>query len=1535
MINKRIYSGKNSTEQKKRKLFRRELKSTLNFGILISLILFSTIIFSFRDTLNPKFSGTNTQINTSASINDPIFIDGDAVGIGAYNWSWAETQDWCTGSGIIGDPYIIRDVIIDGEESSIPIQIINSDSYLRIENCTVYETSSVGGIVLTNVNNTIISDCISQDNYYCDGMSLTNCYNITVEDNTVFNNRYRGFDISNCPNIRILNNNVSRTSYSSVSYGIFIRDSDYSMILNNEIYYVRYGISIGDSNHTLTNGNNLTRTYIYGIGLSGLNINNTISENTVDTVTYLSSINGNGIQITNIYDFVDDDILQENSTIENNYISNCEGAGIRISGSYYEHHREIVVFNNTIESSKTGIYHRYSYFGLVANNTINDCDTGIVMESNNLATDVKNNRMIGGGMSIDMQYGYDIELSNTVDGKMIYYYRNQANLDSSNFTFLGPPAQIMIRDCDNSIIDGFTFSNIVNPIIVYRCDNLSITNNIIQNTTGTGIGISSSNFVNVSYNDFYYNDGNGLYMSGCDNSTIEYNNAYFNHQYGLRISSCDDSTIHYNNASFNDQSGFYISGVNNTIFYNNASFNSGGYGLYAGCVFSEIKYNFAYNNSYGIYLSGAHDTEVFNNTAFNNTKYGIRNSGSDNLNITKNFVYDNGEYGIYVSYAENYKQDEGGLINNNTMYNNGLHGILIEESSNITVKYNKLTSNGKNIIIDSKCNNISLTSNTIINGEIGISCDYSNNTKIESNVIIDCVIGLSLYRAENLYLSNNEITNGTINIFGSYLDLRSYLLTWTVLFDNTVDGKMFYFYKDTTNLANDSFTILGDPYMVILVNCNDTIFGNLEMTQNEIGILLYSCHNITILDSKFSNNTYGLVLGICSQIIINNSDFIYNSEHGIYSLDSYEITIEACNISYNLNQGIGISTLYLYNNHHIKIINNDLFYNGGAALNLLGNEIEVINNRIYYNHYLTSIPYYYYSTIYAWNCNNLTIKDNIIKNNNNLRGINLGFNYGYCKFINNTFENMEYVLYIDEDLNQLIFLNNTVINCTVNNGFGFIHELVELSGNTLINSDFSFGYLPWSDIEWNIPLNNIINGKIMYFYANVSGLTTSNFTFLGDPSRIILMHCNNSVINNFQLTNIGEAILLYKCNNITISNSYITFASDSGILISECIYVSVEDCIISDSENGIRFFGDSDYINIRNNEIYNNRRGIFYSGYIWNELNEFQIEHNSIRENEYGIAGNGLHHSIIRYNQFIDNENSGIYLSYSRKVTIEYNEFLANIDSGIYLDFECDNTTIYKNNFIDNYYGIQCRIYTDYNLIYLNNFTNNQINALDNSTENFWDNGSIGNYWDDYNGIDVNKDGIGDTPYDIAGTGNAKDNFPIVQNIPASDETLMWIIVISLIIVLLSITVLLVGRLFFEKVKPQKKRKIIEPMLSKPSTIVIKQESKITTSQLPTQNVSEATIGQYDSQQMSTNKIYKAITNRSPHLKEYLETNKLIEEIPEMNNFITSLSDPELIRKINFLNLTMEESGLLMEDLVNLNPEERTKLINKMLKNLK
>jgi parallel beta-helix repeat protein len=124
----------------------------------------------------------------------------------------------------------------------------------------------------------------------------------------------------------------------------------------------------------------------------------------------------------------------------------------------------------------------------------------------------------------------------------------------------------------------------------------------------------------------------------------------------------------------------------------------------------------------------------------------------------------------------------------------------------------------------------------------------------------------------------------------------------------------------------------------------------------------------------------------------------------------------------------------------------------------------------------------------------------------------------------------------------------------------------------------------------------------------------------------------------------------------------------------------------------------------------------------------------------------------------------GIWLWEASKNTISGNVCERN-DYGIELRSSADNQ-ITRNTFINNAAGAWLPLYADIyymvgwgndekthdNTFSQNNFIGNQkaieTQSLTN-TKNYWDNGSIGNYWDTSNGNDTNNDGLGDDPYKI------------------------------------------------------------------------------------------------------------------------------------------------------------------------------------------
>jgi hypothetical protein len=122
---------------------------------MINLLILGTI-FAFPFLINANFSYfggynyENLEVDNEPKLKragywnltgNPIYIDDLATGVGAHNWTWAETQPWCSGSGSWTEPYVIENVTIDGQSSDSCIEIRNSDAYFIVRNCSLYNSS--------------------------------------------------------------------------------------------------------------------------------------------------------------------------------------------------------------------------------------------------------------------------------------------------------------------------------------------------------------------------------------------------------------------------------------------------------------------------------------------------------------------------------------------------------------------------------------------------------------------------------------------------------------------------------------------------------------------------------------------------------------------------------------------------------------------------------------------------------------------------------------------------------------------------------------------------------------------------------------------------------------------------------------------------------------------------------------------------------------------------------------------------------------------------------------------------------------------------------------------------------------------------------------------------------------------------------------------------------------------------------------------------------------------------------------------------
>ncbi len=197
--------------------------------------------------------------------------------------------------------------------------------------------------------------------------------------------------------------------------------------------------------------------------------------------------------------------------------------------------------------------------------------------------------------------------------------------------------------------------------------------------------------------------------------------------------------------------------------------------------------------------------------------------------------------------------------------------------------------------------------------------------------------------------------------------------------------------------------------------------------------------------------------------------------------------------------------------------------------------------------------------------------------------------------------------------------------------------------------------------------------------------------------------------------------------------------------------------------NGIHCW-KSDSLQIIANHITGHRDGIYFEfvtgSLIWRNISEHNIRYglhfmfsnddayitNLFRKNGAGVAVMFTKNVRMFNNTFEDNWGDAAHGLLLKEISDSYifnNRFVGNT-SGIYME-GTNRILVEKNIFKDNGWGMKIQASCMDNEIRENNFLSN---TFDIST-----NGSLvlntfnGNYWDKYEGYDLNDDHIGDVPY--------------------------------------------------------------------------------------------------------------------------------------------------------------------------------------------
>jgi parallel beta-helix repeat protein len=168
-------------------------------------------------------------------------------------------------------------------------------------------------------------------------------------------------------------------------------------------------------------------------------------------------------------------------------------------------------------------------------------------------------------------YYQNIDITNLINGKSLYYYTNEQDLGPNNFTNAG---QIIMASCSNSLVTNLNLSYSDTGLTLINCDDIIITRNSINN-----------------------NRRDGIYIFGGDNNTISENSVSYNNHNGVFLELNTNNSFLENNISYNDFNGFYCYSLENSFISGNDINHNQKYGIYfINCKKNMIRGNLLIGN---------------------------------------------------------------------------------------------------------------------------------------------------------------------------------------------------------------------------------------------------------------------------------------------------------------------------------------------------------------------------------------------------------------------------------------------------------------------------------------------------------------------------------------------------------------------------------------------------------------------------------------------------------------------------------------------------------------------------------------------------------------------------------------------------------------------------------------------------------------------------------------------------------------------------------------------------------------------------
>ena len=609
---------------------------------------------------------------------------------------------------------------------------------------------------------------------------------------------------------------------------------------------------------------------------------------------------------------------------------------------------------------------------------------------------------------------------------------------------------------------------------------------------------------------------------------------------------------------------------------------------------------------------------------------------------------------------------------------------------------------------------IELEPSTTISGPVHNINKGTNYTTIQA-AIDDASLGDEIHVDSGTYYEN-VLVNKSLKLIGENKDT-------TII--NGSGGSSSIKLENVDDCIVSGFTLTSDIGIFLTSSNNNTVSNN-NVSNNNGGILLTTSSSNTISNNNVSNNNYGILLTSSNSNTISNITANLNAYVGIHLYFSSRNTIS--NNTANSNKMDGI---YLLHSSSNKISNNNASDNPVGIL-LSGGDLSIWKKNVENNHYYLLLPRMHWLQAEAnaeeWGGHLVTVNDA----EENL-------------WLRNQFGTEEYFWIGFNDIKSegdwewvsgepVTYTNWRTGEPNDKSGDGESEDaaIMNWGGGEQIDGEWFYYYGDnWNDVPINSYSRSIVEADSSeymgtYLYSSSNNTLTNNIVNSNALGIGMDFSSNNTLDNNTANSNTGRGIDLHNSSNNLFNNNTANWNNDRGIKL---MY----------SKNNIL---------TNNTANYNIDEGIYLDHFSNNNI----LNNNTASWNfDCGIHLDKADNNILINNVVYWNNDRGIHLYNSSNNILMENLVSSNNNTGIHLSSSSSNNTIYYNNII-----------------------NNSPNAIDYSSNNYW-NASYpvgGNYWDDYADVDqfsgthqdqTGSDGIGDTPYNIGSGAGAQDRYPLMQ----------------------------------------------------------------------------------------------------------------------------------------------------------------------------